>query len=1119
MLIGFLCRGGIFHSVSAEPGSVSGEINNSIILPCVGNVDWQTERVTLKGTLPPKTIATDRLTIKQPDTENNLTGSDLTAELNFSTNNYEISGSMDGLLKASEEETRSIWIFEKQTGRKVFRVDLPSVDIISAPPENSGSEKKSGPILNIFAKGLLPQFTVNYSVLTKVNDGKDLSQMIAPKRKIRLNDRSYPRIINVTSTDKEELSKLQIEFSPQKNAQENVVHQISLQNADGSESRSLQIIREEGQIKHSRIYQNVDFMEQPIPTAVAELTAVPSIELLNVDTALKQIHQAGLQPVVIDLNTLRRVSTEKHKELVIIRQGLAPHTQVRKGSVLLLGVRNKTNQEPPAQVELTKSESDFLSSPPLDVDDDLGFIRTKIMSSEFDGGVVNLARQKVPGSEDGVFLNRKMLDLLDLNISPPANSQNPVNQNEIRARKWQNSSGVIRIGADPGIFITAESLTSDADTASDTQKTKETTVSVSRALKQVSAEIETLRNRLEDIPGGSAWLPFIRADQVENAITENRSSQQTYELLRGVREDLKNKDDLENESQKQFLEKHFSQFEIALDNYLSIYEQVHLNDLKASSAILRLVLEALADRGFKQNNPGALGKLFIENIRRFEDSNVFALQSQGQLSVHVDSMVDEVITSLGIEGVTPDQKAELASAWYQQHKNALHPFHIDRNGNDTVTDDILIWIIYELFRSQHFEPESLIRIAHGDRLHVYAVLLARPQGLPVDLADTQKILNIGPQSNNSSVTVKPGSTSDLTIAKLPTVDQEMKVNRAPDKVRVPTDLKSSTVQYAIGKLSSLRLRHHGNNGVQPLSTDIVTGVFPAEKEWVAVRTSIRLSVERKVPDIAGKKWTAGLQDLKNSKLTSSIANGYKAGSHIYSTFPEGNKTLDPRKLVIIYPGSKVPSVVNRQLPDARQILTDSGFKHLVTQTRNRPTNIIRLHNSELVESQSPAKSDTIWRQGKAVELSLVRNVAKLPPSGVTTVRRVFNEIPQYFHYLVTGGRNSTLYIIKDSHGELKKIHIARVTERQIVNGIEYFRYQITWTVPSAPQQFHRATKQGVYEVLFPSQGRGEISFYSSGEKLPHYKNGPPTGNARAPEKAPAAALKFKIQDFLRKDNQ
>ncbi|MFO1093140.1 MAG: hypothetical protein U0992_07485 [Planctomycetaceae bacterium] len=73
------------------------------------------------------------------------------------------------------------------------------------------------------------------------------------------------------------------------------------------------------------------------------------------------------------------------------------------------------------------------------------------------------------------------------------------------------------------------------------------------AYARVSAAIAALDADLKGIPAGSAWLPYVRAEQIGAAATANDTSAEAIERLTSVQNKINNRGSLSDEAQKEFL--------------------------------------------------------------------------------------------------------------------------------------------------------------------------------------------------------------------------------------------------------------------------------------------------------------------------------------------------------------------------------------------------------------------------------------------------------------------------------------------------------------------------------------------------------------------------------------
>lgn len=86
---------------------------------------------------------------------------------------------------------------------------------------------------------------------------------------------------------------------------------------------------------------------------------------------------------------------------------------------------------------------------------------------------------------------------------------------------------------------------------------------------KVEAAVGALKSDLQSVPGGAAWLPFIKADALLTAWGQSTSSDETVKALEATRDRLARRETLTNEAQKTFLSRPaFVNLQGAIENYL-----------------------------------------------------------------------------------------------------------------------------------------------------------------------------------------------------------------------------------------------------------------------------------------------------------------------------------------------------------------------------------------------------------------------------------------------------------------------------------------------------------------------------------------------------------------------
>jgi hypothetical protein len=76
---------------------------------------------------------------------------------------------------------------------------------------------------------------------------------------------------------------------------------------------------------------------------------------------------------------------------------------------------------------------------------------------------------------------------------------------------------------------------------------------VGHAYGRVDSAVSALQSDLRTVPGGSAWLPYVRTEQISAAAAANDASPETIELLTKVQQKIDGRDSLSDAAQKEFL--------------------------------------------------------------------------------------------------------------------------------------------------------------------------------------------------------------------------------------------------------------------------------------------------------------------------------------------------------------------------------------------------------------------------------------------------------------------------------------------------------------------------------------------------------------------------------------
>lgn len=93
---------------------------------------------------------------------------------------------------------------------------------------------------------------------------------------------------------------------------------------------------------------------------------------------------------------------------------------------------------------------------------------------------------------------------------------------------------------------------------------------VAQAYGRLSSAVESLQSRLSRKPGGSAWLPYVRAEQIGAAAAANDATPETVELLTKVQQKIDGRDSLADAAQKEFLgQAEFTELSAAIGDVLA----------------------------------------------------------------------------------------------------------------------------------------------------------------------------------------------------------------------------------------------------------------------------------------------------------------------------------------------------------------------------------------------------------------------------------------------------------------------------------------------------------------------------------------------------------------------
>ena len=118
---------------------------------------------------------------------------------------------------------------------------------------------------------------------------------------------------------------------------------------------------------------------------------------------------------------------------------------------------------------------------------------------------------------------------------------------------------------------------------------------VKLANAQLDAAVTALRDDLDQVPGGSAWLPYVRADQLAAAAASNDRSPEALERLASVQKKIDGRESLSDAAQRDFLGRDsFARLSGAIGDVLTADAPEQTENIRKEA--VRLV-EAIEDNG------------------------------------------------------------------------------------------------------------------------------------------------------------------------------------------------------------------------------------------------------------------------------------------------------------------------------------------------------------------------------------------------------------------------------------------------------------------------------------------------------------------------------------------
>jgi beta-lactam-binding protein with PASTA domain len=272
---------------------------------------------------------------------------------------YTITAPIKQFLTAAGLDTRSLWFSGRQADSRL-RLDLPTPEITGLTVVKEAQAEK-GPKIRLTVSGLLPEYRVLHQSQSRDAEA-EVQPATMPQNVLAQEEGTLPRLVSTSDAPEGSYYVLvQLAASTEKPT----AYSFCILNPDGSRSRTLSIVQHGAQIDRT--------VEKPFAarsTPVDAPAMVPNVELLSVKQALLQANLAGLQPVLVNLQTLRELLVEGQDDAIVTRQGLSSGEQVRQGELLLLGIGKADASNAVENIETTFGAVE--GTPPIETDSEFG---------------------------------------------------------------------------------------------------------------------------------------------------------------------------------------------------------------------------------------------------------------------------------------------------------------------------------------------------------------------------------------------------------------------------------------------------------------------------------------------------------------------------------------------------------------------------------------------------------------------------------------------------------------------------------------------------------------------------------------------------------------------------
>ncbi len=904
--------------------SLDGFIPHSIS-PATASIDWSTGEVTLAASVPLAEGAVVRLQPGAPD----LDVLDVPLQIAAGSLTLRVTGAVwAGLTRAG---TRSLWFAEGEPDRERWhRVDLAPVELGTAVTARRFNNFDEGLLISLPAAGLLPGYLVEHAYQT--NDGRTSRVQVLSSTK-----GTSPRVADVQkgTGDWPHVVRVVVPFATQPT--EPLSHLFVIRQPDGSQSRTLKVQR-----RGDEIVSAATELAAALPLPVDVTVEVPSVELATTTQAAATIAAAGLQPLLVNQQSLVPLELKSVPDALVLRQGVAAGERLLVGAPLMLGVR---------------------------LDEGLTWI---------DSSSVGLG-----GSEEKT-------SALEPSSEPPS---------ELAPGTTETVPGTTPDTVAEGGLVAGGGLTEGETLPAETLAANAHTVDTGEELKFIDVNQTGLvggSGGLQDTVGstsGTSTSPGITTSGTTNATTSSGTGFVTGGLITDsdlgvVTTPLENSTspiDVMDDPSSNLLVPVNPDPGILLDPTVDA-------ETALVSGILKIIIDAILHQPDPSKLPGPIGQAITEALNSQEGALGQAPNEQAEREV-VSAILTILLDKLRLS-LTDEQRQQALVSWLDRRQHQVLPV-LDLNGNGVGSDDVVISLVAWLHRQGLYNPASNVVIAQDSLGNSVATMSSTPVSLDW-LKDLVPIVKPGQSSPPVIVPPSsPGASQPQPVDPLAAVPEGkalVSLGDGPDEVKVPV-VNEKLVSEVKPALDDLGLRV--SNLSELFATDRVVEANPEQGEWVKSDAQVELQILRRVPDLLKLTLTAAEAELQRHKLKASTVGKTFPEDIVIEQMPEpGTYTTadEPVKLALAI---VAPVVEGLLLPEARDALTKRDLKWVF---RTRSFDVDR------VFQQTPPAGALVGH-GDGIELTLqlpvpdvrgmtlakARDVAKQWDLNLTTSNRLVRD--------------------------------------------------------------------------------------------------------------------------------